>query len=150
MLGQLCRNLDEWIARVPKQNVLAWDGPDPKFGRNESIADALERCRRRIRQLDADRHIINSAPIPSGEAKAVAKGYVAHLVEIGAPDVYGLVETGGRIEWPQRQMQYIPDSSVSDINPDGSHSGRREAKRDSRLARYDRRTNFARSRQAGS
>ena len=50
-------------------------GPAPSPHKGESLVDAVERCRRRVRELDADRHRIASAPWHSdGGQAARARG----------------------------------------------------------------------------
>lgn len=94
-------NIDRWLSEVHGRELREASGPEAKPRKGESLADAVERCRRRVRELHADAHRVRSAPIPSAEAKAFAAQYVAALQEAGEPDLHFLIEGGvRRIDWP--------------------------------------------------
>jgi hypothetical protein len=94
-------NIDRWLSSVQGRELREVLRPEVKPRKGESLSDAIERCRRRVRELRADAHRVRSAPIPSSEAKAFAEQYVAGLQEAGAPDLHMLIEAGvRRIEWP--------------------------------------------------
>ncbi|WP_156438133.1 hypothetical protein [Bradyrhizobium valentinum] len=67
----------------------------PKLLKAETPATAVDRLRRRLRELDADAHRINSAPFPSSFAKSVAENYINQLADAATPHVSSLVEHGG-------------------------------------------------------
>ncbi len=63
------------------------------------------RLQRRVRELKADQHRIESAPRPSAWAKQQMREQVAALAARGEPDVSVLTERGGNIVWPTTQVQ---------------------------------------------
>ncbi len=78
-------------------------GPDPSPHKGESLVDAVERCRRRLRELDADRHRIASAPWHSAAAKLRARAEIEKLAERGRPSVLPVIESqDGAISWAGR------------------------------------------------
>jgi hypothetical protein len=54
-----------------------------------------------ISRLNADIHAIRSAPVLSAAVKATARAEILHLAERGRPDVFGAIEVGERIRWPE-------------------------------------------------
>ena len=70
----------------------------------ESITDAIERLRRRGRELRADLHRIASAPYPSSYAKQRMRAIVEALAQEGTPDVASLIEHDRVIGWPQARL----------------------------------------------
>lgn len=68
--------------------------------RGETATTALDRVRRRLRELAADQHRVESAPFPSSYAKARARAAIEQLAERGVPNVSPLVEAGHDIDWP--------------------------------------------------
>ncbi len=81
------------------------EGPEPKLNKGESITDAIERHRRRVRELRADLHRIESAPYPSKHAKARLREAIEILAQRGTPDVSALIEHDGNIVWPMQRVQ---------------------------------------------
>ncbi len=112
----LLRDVEAWIRRVaPDHDLVDFELVEPpKLGKSETPATAIDRVRRRLRELDADAHRINSAPFPSSYAKQVAAAHINQLAEAAAPYVGHLVELGGplivagkqeeeMIVWPTKQ-----------------------------------------------
>ena len=87
--------------------LLDHDGEVPKLAKNESITDAVERLRRRCRELKADLHRIASSPYPSSYAKALLREAIETLAERGTPDVSTFIEHGerGSIIWPMLRVR---------------------------------------------
>ena len=80
-----------------------YKGPEPSPQKRESPVDAVERCRRRLRELDADRHRVASAPWHSSEAKRRARAEIDAFAERGQPSVLPLIEScDGSIYWAER------------------------------------------------
>lgn len=99
-LQRLVSSLDAWLSRQGGRELVAYVGPAPKLGRGETASDAVERCRRRLRELRADLARIEAAPIPSSVAKEKARAEVMRLAAQGRPNVAAMVEAGQKIEWP--------------------------------------------------
>jgi hypothetical protein len=73
----------------------------PKLNdKNETIPDAVERLRRRGRELKADMHRVASSPYPSKYCREKATAEIEALAQRGAPSVSQLVEHDGGIEFP--------------------------------------------------
>ncbi|MET4030125.1 MULTISPECIES: hypothetical protein [unclassified Bradyrhizobium] len=79
-------------------------GP-PNLNKGETILDAVERHRRRCRELKADLHRIQSAPFPSVYAKQQMREQIEALALLGVPTVSLLIEHDGRIVWPMQMIR---------------------------------------------
>ena len=77
----------------------------PKLNKGETVVDAIERHRRRVRELRADLHRIESAPYPSSYAKQGMRAQIGQLARRGAPSVSSLVEHDQEIAWPTQSAQ---------------------------------------------
>jgi hypothetical protein len=77
----------------------------PKLLKGESLVDAVERLRRRGRELRANLNCVNSAPFPSSYAKQRAREQVEAFAQRGAISVSRLIEVDGDIEFPTLQMR---------------------------------------------
>jgi hypothetical protein len=82
-----------------------YDGPEPKLLKGETVTDAIERLRRRGRELKADQHRIRSAPFPSSHAKAQVRAQIEALAQQGAPSVSNLIEHDRPISWPTQVLR---------------------------------------------
>ena len=81
------------------------EGEPPKLNKGESVLDAVERLRRRVRELRADHHRVASAPYPSTYCKA-AHAFAGRGVALrGAPDVSLLIEHDRDVAWPTTRQQ---------------------------------------------
>ncbi|WP_143199872.1 hypothetical protein [Bradyrhizobium sp. NAS80.1] len=76
--------------------------------KGEPPADAVERLRHRLRELDADRHWIESSCVPSSDCKARMRGEIETTAASGAPSLEGLIEHFGDIAWPQHVVHIPP------------------------------------------
>ena len=83
-----------------------FDGPPPKLAKGETVLDALERLRRRGRELKADLHRIRSAPYPSAHAKKRMRAQIEELAQRG-PSVARLVEHDGPVEFPTLSLMVL-------------------------------------------
>jgi hypothetical protein len=70
----------------------------------ETVTDAIERHRRRVRELRADLHRIESAPFPSSHAKQRMRAQIEALAMQGAPSVSSLIEHDGKIEFQTQRL----------------------------------------------
>ena len=77
----------------------------PKLNKGETVVDAIERHRRRVRELRADLHRIESAPYPSSSAKQRMRAQIGQLAQRGAPSASSLVEHDREIAWPTQSAQ---------------------------------------------
>jgi hypothetical protein len=80
---------------------------EPKLLSGESQADAVNRLRRRQRELKSDLDHIRFASWPSSEAKKLARSHVDALVERGRPNVFDLINNRGQIAWPTVTTQQM-------------------------------------------
>jgi hypothetical protein len=76
----------------------------PKLLKGETVLDAIERHRRRGRELKADLHRIASAPYPSSYAKAKMREQVERLAQIGTPDCSMLIEHDKDVAWATQRV----------------------------------------------
>jgi hypothetical protein len=77
--------------------------PKPAKGEN-GLLDQIEARRRRVRELRANWHTIQSAPFPSSYCRQRAREQVEQLAMCGAISVSRLVEADGEIEFPEIQI----------------------------------------------
>ncbi len=98
---------EDWLRHgVPGGTHLeAIETEPPKVAKSENIADAIERHRRRVRELKADLHRIASAPFPSSYSKQRLREMVEQLAARGTPDVTNLIEHDRNIIWPTLRVQ---------------------------------------------
>jgi hypothetical protein len=77
----------------------------PKLAKGEaSLLDAAENRRRRVREIKASIHAIQSAPFPSKHVKAQMRAAVEALAQQG-PDVSMMVEHDGGLVWPLTRLR---------------------------------------------
>jgi hypothetical protein len=105
--GMVLRNAEDWLRNGrPGGTVIieaaAIDVADV-LKKGERLVDALERTRHRLRELDADRHRINSAPYPSVDAKKRLRDQIDSIANRAVPDVSALVEHNGELGWPRTE-----------------------------------------------
>lgn len=81
------------------------DAPEPKLNKGETLLDAIERHRRRARELRADAHRVRSSPFPSSHCKQRARAQIEQLAQRGAVSVARLVEHDGAVEFPTMRVQ---------------------------------------------
>lgn len=121
--ASLLRDAKDWIRKAAAGHDLVDIAMvDVKLAKGEaSPATAVDRLRRRLRELSADQRRIEASPFPSSYCKAVAAAYldkiaaapiVTNLIEHGA----GLVVDGQPIEppitFPTKMMQARVDTST--------------------------------------
>jgi len=99
--------VEQWLrdGRPPGTVLQDFDGPEVKLIKGESVTDAIERLRRRGRELKADLHRIRSAPFPLSYVKAKMRAQIDALAQQGAPSVSDLVENDRLIVWPKQNLQ---------------------------------------------
>ena len=83
--------------------ITLYKGPSPSPQKREAPVEAVERCRRRYRELEADRHRIMCSPWHAAGAKLRARAEIEKLAERGRPSVLPLIETAEEtIAWRER------------------------------------------------
>jgi hypothetical protein len=105
--GACLSRVESWLGDGgrPAGTVLQdFSGPEPQLFKGESITDAINRLRHRVRELRADLHRIESAPFPSSHARAKMRQTVEALAMRGAVNVSHLVERDGDIEFPTTRI----------------------------------------------
>lgn len=102
------RNVEAYLqAGKPHGTMLQdYEGEPPKLQKGENgLLDAIEKRRRRVRELRADLNRIESAPYPSSHVKRRLREQVDALAQRGMPDVSLVVEHDGNIAWPQQSVR---------------------------------------------
>lgn len=116
-------NVETWLRDGrPHGTILQdYDGPAPKLLKNETVIDAIERHRRRGRELKADLSRIRSAPYPSAHVRAKIKQEVEALAQAGTPVVSDVIEHDRKLVWPMQRLQgaivnaQVPSFSVTEV-----------------------------------
>ena len=88
-----------WLTTARPGDYRAARPVEPKLAPYEDARDAVSRLRGHLAELRADRHRIESAPLPAASAKEAARRAVEAMAERGRPFVDALLE-GGAIDWP--------------------------------------------------
>lgn len=97
---RLNTTIREWLTGAQHLLIAPMPDVEVKTRKGENVADAVERVRRRVRELKADLVRAERAPIFAAEAKERARAYVEDIARLAKPDVFGLVEGRGDIRWP--------------------------------------------------
>lgn len=103
--ARLISALEDYCSRHlrSRKTVEVHDGAAPELKSGEDAAAAVERCRRRVRELSADAHRIKSAPWHASHAKQRMREEVARLAARGEPSVLALIESSdGGVAWRER------------------------------------------------
>jgi len=105
--SQALAAVESWLRDGKPSGVLLQDhdGEEPKLNKGETVVDAIERHRRRSRELRADLHRIESAPFPSSHTKLKMREQIDALAMQGAPSVSSLIEHDGRIDFQTQRVQ---------------------------------------------
>jgi hypothetical protein len=101
-------NVQNWLrdGRPSGTTLEAVEVDVPKPVKGESgLFDQIENRRRRVRELKAAQHTIESAPFPSSFAKQRMREMVEQLAQRGAPSASSLIEHDDEIIWPMVQVQ---------------------------------------------
>lgn len=110
--ASLVASLESFLRARPAMIFKIAPAEPPPRRKGETLPDAIENRRRRLRELAADREAVMRAPLPSTLSKQTARAQLAELAQRGRPDVFGLIEFGRPIEWPRipvtSAMQDLP------------------------------------------
>ena len=126
---RICTNVETWLRDKPPNTIIE-DAPEPKVAlqKGESLLDAIEHLRRRTRELRADLHRAELAPMPSSHAKQRMRAQVEALAQ--APNVSMLIEhADGKILWPMANLR----SQVHNVQAPAVARGARCAPRTARM-----------------
>jgi hypothetical protein len=82
-----------------------YEGPEPTLAKGEDIFSALDKVRRRGRELRADLARIAAAPYPSSHARAKIRHEIEALAMQGAPVISDVIEHDRKIIWPMARLK---------------------------------------------
>jgi hypothetical protein len=99
-------NVEDWLRHgVPGNCQIAEiEVEPPKLNKGEDILSALEKVRRRGRELKADLARIAAAPFPSAYCKQRMREQIETLAMQGAPSVARLVELDGPVDFQTQRL----------------------------------------------
>jgi hypothetical protein len=83
---------------------LCTDEIAPTLKKNETVQQAVERLRRKLRELQADTRRVAAAPIHSSRAREIVRAQVEALATRGQPDVELTIESASPMAWP---MEFV-------------------------------------------
>jgi hypothetical protein len=81
--------------------------------KGERLHDGVERLRLRLRELDADRHRVESAPFPSSDVKQHLRELVEAAATRAVPDASAMIEHNDELGWPQ-VTQVLPLVAITE------------------------------------
>jgi hypothetical protein len=90
--------------------LIPYTGALPKFGKNETPVQAVERCRAKVVELRREIQTTGNAPLTSAEAKAAAREFVKAAAYRARPDVSTLF--AGH---PDPHFPHIPEMFVHPV-----------------------------------
>lgn len=100
-------NVEDWLKNGrPHGTSLQDHEVEPvKLLKGEDILSALDRVRRRGRELKADLARISAAPFPSSHVRSKIRAEVEALAALGVPVVSDVIEHDHSVVWPSRRLQ---------------------------------------------
>lgn len=105
ILSTLVNAAETWIKAAPTGTMIAMYPPiEPQLKKGEAIADAVERVRRRGRELQADLDRVRAAPWPSSLARERMRAQIAALAEGGRPAAHHLVDFNEAVAFATRTV----------------------------------------------
>jgi len=105
ILSTLVNAVETWIKAAPTGAMIAMHPVEPpQLKKGETIADAIERLRRRTRELQADLDRVRAAPWPSRLARERMRAQIAALAEAGRPAVHHLVDFNEPVVFATRSI----------------------------------------------
>ncbi|MER8744191.1 hypothetical protein NKH54_14015 [Mesorhizobium sp. M1004] len=101
----LVDRLERYLKDIPGRIELA-EPVKPSTAKGDKLLAEIKASRSTISKLKADRRDIETAPLPSSDAKAFAKAWVAAQAATAKPRLYGILD-GGRseIQFPTQSIQ---------------------------------------------
>ncbi|MHC6150544.1 hypothetical protein ACVSQB_01985 [Bradyrhizobium elkanii] len=97
----LVRKLEDYFNQVKLVEVpMAKSVAPPKLSKNETLMDAIEARRRRVRELAANNEAYRAAPQPSSVVLQAEIDRINAAAELGAPNAIDAIESGASLEWP--------------------------------------------------
>ena len=99
-------NVEGWLktGKPGNTSLVLFEEPEPKLAKGETLLDAIESRRRRVRELRADLARIEASPYPSAYCKQRMCEQIEQLAQRSV-NVSALVEHDGRIEFPMTQVR---------------------------------------------
>lgn len=104
-LKRLLTDVESYVATAG--NLTAVPAPQVTLPRIDRLAAEVEKVRKDIAELKAEKHAVNSAAYPSAEVKARARREIEALAEAGRPNVLRMIDHGPAegIFWPDVKAQ---------------------------------------------
>jgi hypothetical protein len=107
--AQTERIVEDWLGSgVPRGCTIVDHEPIDAAAllkKNETLIDAVERVRRRGREIAADLNRVRTAPHPSADRKLAMRQQVDALAELAAPHVSASIAIGSPIEFPTENVR---------------------------------------------
>lgn len=110
--GALVRNVESFLKSLPEHSrIVTAPSVSARPAKGEDLTVAVERRRARLRELDADAHRAKSAPLPSADAKRLAREQLDKLAERGAVNVSPLIEGGGPFRFAEDYQNIVVEGA---------------------------------------
>ncbi|MET4244605.1 hypothetical protein [Bradyrhizobium sp. RT10b] len=110
--GSLARNVTDWLMHggIPQDCVIEAIEDQPiseLVQKGETVANAVERYRHRLRELDADARRLSANPWPSSEQKRKVAVVIEQLAEHGRPNFESMVEHNAAFGFPTIMLRSL-------------------------------------------
>lgn len=94
-IAGLAKRVEDYVEGLGSRRItLAPTTAAPSLAKGQSLADAIQKIRQRIENLQDEEQGARDAPFHSSVAKSIARDYVERLAEQGAPNVLSCIEGG--------------------------------------------------------
>ena len=103
-IARTLRTVEQWVLQRPGNVEFESVDVEVRFAKGDDLISAVARLRGEAAALRLKLETITNAPLPSGEAKALARAQIDELARIGAPSVE-LLFKGQRIVFPEQNLR---------------------------------------------
>jgi hypothetical protein len=117
-IDSLSQSIRRWLKTVLLSGVTISLHPPAKT-REVPTPALIENKRRHIGELRAEKKYVDCAHFENAASKSRAREQIEQLAELGEPNVYELIEQGGKITWPARELDIMSLYMDKKMAPDG-------------------------------
>lgn len=114
--GRLVDHVERWLKQLPPTTKIALHlGRQVTLPKGETALDAVERVRRRVRELQADILQVRAAPRPSSVCKKLIREQIEQMAATGRPNVAPVIDNGEPLQFPIALVRFPISSTVENM-----------------------------------